>query len=458
MKNGFDVFVIPPSELGPCKDPDEFIRKYGAGKYPTPIHAFRYWADQLVDGVNVNDDAKCVEVLGLAVNYAQAFNSSHHKMELKKFFWPTLLGKIGFNQQDVEEMVEEHRKARVESDKWNKYKVDLKDLNSNIKAGDTFIAIELMGKIHENMTTSAGTEPIRNLLHEKQEYDSLLKQRALQPMLGIAQVNLPTLDQKTSGLHGYITLAAPPNIGKTSLAIQLAIDAVMKNQNVCSLICSMEMPRSSIYNRLYCHLGGVTFKELTTGKVHPDIRAKVDGILSNIGSKIQILDSKNFPNPSAKGILKQAKALKKASGATRVIIIYDYLQVMEMPEHTKVLSEIDGDKWKIEQFKKVRDDLDPGEAIIVISEARKPNSGNQRWATDLSDVMGSARGTYTPDCVLLLRERGKGDNTKTNHNIAPKAGTSNMVLVIAKIRDGGEKGEIELNFDYKRYIFTEGFK
>ena len=41
--------------------------------------------------------------------------------------------------------------------------------------------------------------------------------------------------------------------------------------------------------------------------------------------------------------------------------------------------------------------------MIVISEARKPSSGDESWAGDLSDVMGSARGTYTPDAVLLLK-------------------------------------------------------
>ena len=40
--------------------------------------------------------------------------------------------------------------------------------------------------------------------------------------------------------------------------------------------------------------------------------------------------------------------------------------------------------------------------MLSISEARKP-SGNGTWGGDMSDIMGSARSTYTPDMILLHR-------------------------------------------------------
>jgi hypothetical protein len=66
-----------------------------------------------------------------------------------------------------------------------------------------------------------------------------------------------------------------------------------------------------------------------------------------------------------------------------------------------IRSDIDADKWRIGQMKELRDAVGSENAALVISEARKPSSDAQEWAGDMAAVMGAARGTYTPDMVLL---------------------------------------------------------
>lgn len=90
------------------------------------------------------------------------------------------------------------------------------------------------------------------------------------------------------------------------------------------------------------------------------------------------------------------------------------------------------------------------DAILVISEARKPTQkqgqGKEKedWGGELADVMGSARGSYTPDMVFLL-------NAKTENEKEP----SRTKLKIVKGRDGVTKTALELIFWYTQSRFEE---
>jgi len=121
------------------------------------------------------------------------------------------------------------------------------------------------------------------------------------------------------------------------------------------------------------------------------------------------------------------------------------------------------------------------DAVMVISEARKP-SGNagEKWGGALADVMGAARGAYTPDMVFLFspftdeelseefdlwKETGKGDSRKKaldkeavqkKRDSLQEAGLSLNKLIIAKGRDGVTRKEIPLSFWFRRSAFIEG--
>ena len=121
-------------------------------------------------------------------------------------------------------------------------------------------------------------------------------------------------------------------------------------------------------------------------------------------------------------------------------------------------------------------------ALMVISEVRKPQSKAEEWGSDLADVMGSSRNTYSPECVMLLRPAGdrelgerlgledaNGDAQTKDKSAERKEklrlarsglaskGMSLLKLVIAKGRDGYTKGGTELTFFYRQTRFEEGW-
>jgi hypothetical protein len=196
------------------------------------------------------------------------------------------------------------------------------------------------------------------------------------------------------------------------LAIQLGLDVILHNPDAAFLFLSLEMNRRDMLTRMRSRLSGLDWQTLVFGSApssggffEPDELHRIreaDQTLRGIGRRIRILDEENFPAPTFESVIAQVEDLKAATNTSRVFVLVDYLQVWPVPETEAktIRTELDADKWRIGQMKKLRDaaGTDP---ILTISEMRKPKD-EDAWAGGMADVMGSARGTYTPDMVFLL--------------------------------------------------------
>jgi hypothetical protein len=295
---------------------------------------------------------------------------------------------------------------------------------------------------------------------ELADHEDRLAQWRGREFLGLPQKTLPKLDQMTLGLRGLMLLAAAPNVGKTTLAIQLGLDAVVHNApDAAFLFVSLEMSRWEMLTRFRSRLARLDYNTLVfgsggfganaqtfTNEEFANLVAAHDKLL-DIGSRLRILDDKNFPTPTLEKIIDQVKDLKASSGASRVFVAVDYLQVWPVPDAVAkhIRTDIDADKWRIGQMKELRDAVGSENATLVISEARKPSSEAQEWAGDMAAVMGAARGTYTPDIVLLLNpllddELGKiaGVTDKTAGEAGKKQRERDAEEGFARQRGGGE--------------------
>lgn len=291
--------------------------------------------------------------------------------------------------------------------------------------------------------------------------------------IGLPQKSLPTLDRKTLGLRGLMLLAAAPNVGKTTIAVQMGLDVVLHNEDAAFLFLSLEMSRWDMLTRLKSRLAEMTWRDLMFGShggsFTADEWARIEwanATLRELGPRICILDDKNFPEPTLDKVFAQIDALKARTGASRVFTLVDYLQVWPVPPAVakSIRTDLDADKWRIGQMKELRDYN--GDPVMVISEAKKPTGDSKGWGGAMSDVMGSARGTYTPDMVFLLRELAASDLTKrdglkddeeANKIITENAkrGFVEQRLSIVKGRDGVERGEIDLEHDFVRSSYVE---
>ncbi len=291
-------------------------------------------------------------------------------------------------------------------------------------------------------------------------------------LVGLATGTLARLDKATLGLRGLIFLAGAPNEGKTALALQLGLDVVRANPDVCFLFLSLEMARADMVNRLVCNLARLDWKDLVLGRPGGLGAEQTKDLelarttLADIGQRMLILDAENFGHPNVEKTLAALARLKERSGCQRALILVDYLQVWPLPSAQDPIwgadHDSDPDMWRVGAMKALRDGS--GDAVLAISEVRRPAEG-QAWASGLADVAGSSRAIYTPDIVLMLQTlpeeealRLIGGNPQAARQQMRSLGLAFNRLVIAKGRDGVVRDTLNLTFFHRQSRFADGFK
>lgn len=237
--------------------------------------------------------------------------------------------------------------------------------------------------------------------------------------LGLCVKAISEFNEKMLGLRKLMLIAAAPNVGKTALTVQLAAEVLLTEPDACLVYVSLEMDAEEIFTRVVLYLSELSFETYVLGSQRAEGEGgyhnffsaeesrKIDSAtktVTQIGDRLQIIDMASCNGFSAAVIIEHVERLKNQTGCSRAIVVVDYLQVWPAPPQMKFSSDTEADKWRIGELKKIRDALNEvnQDPVIVISEARKPSESGNAWGGDLSDVMGSARGTYTPDAVLLL--------------------------------------------------------
>ncbi len=312
----------------------------------------------------------------------------------------------------------------------------------------------------------------RSLDQELEEHAARLAHRRGRELVGLGQGSIVRLDRATLGLRGLMLLAAAPNVGKTTLVMQLGLDVVRANPDACLLFVSLEMTRADIMTRLLCNLSRLDWKTVILGEggqlsaqaSHSLEQAQTE--LAEMGPRIMILDEQNYPRPTVEGLAAELNALKQRSGASRGLIIIDYLQVFPLPAKDDsggpLPGEADADMWRVGALKSLRDAT--GEAVLAISEVGKPVPG-QAWAGSLTDIAGSSRAIYTPDMVFLLQTlseeealRQIGGDPRAARQQMQQLGITFLRLAVAKGRDGVVRDTINLTFYHRQSRFAEGFR
>ena len=316
--------------------------------------------------------------------------------------------------------------------------------------------------------------PIQSLADDD-GYSEFLTRFAGREHIGIPQRTLPKLDALTMGLRGLILLAGAPNCGKTAFSLQLALDTVRENDDTAFLFLSLEMNRHAMRARIESRLSGIPWRDLVRKTYDEAAGTRLDQARCDIrsfGERVRILDSQNFKNCSLETVVDQINDLKQLPGIERVTVLVDYLQVWPVQDDKArtLRTDVDSDKWRIAQMLELRD-ANNGDPVIVISEARKPSSKSGGWASDMGDVMGAARTTYSPDMIILLRDwpddalikRAGKDCDRANVETTAKAirrqqaeqGYALSRLSIVKGRDGTQRGNVDMKFHFETNNFQE---
>jgi len=247
------------------------------------------------------------------------------------------------------------------------------------------------------------------------------------------------LDNMLAGLQksDLIILAARPSMGKTSLALDIARQAALKNQTSVGIF-SLEMSAQQLIDRMIAAQSQVDAWKLRTGKLSADIEFdKIREALNTLsGAPIYIDDQ---PGNNILKMRSVARRLKSEKGLG--LIIVDYLQLMS-PTRSMNSDNVVQQVTEISRsLKNLARELDvPVLALSQLSRAVESRGGRPR----LSDLRDSGSIEQDADVVMFIHRDDKYNENSEKPNIAE--------ILIEKHRNG-PVGKIELYFDDKKSSF-----
>lgn len=362
---------------------------------------------------------------------------------------------------------------------------------------DSFYLLEDLEREVRSIKGKKGKNiPIIDTSHRLKQEAAFLEKHRGKKYLGLTVETIKEFNENFLGLRGLMLLAAAPNVGKTALTVQLALEVLSSQEDTCLVYISLEMSEEQIFRRMLLNLSEKSFRTFVFGSQKQSIfdnegraayftEGEIEDIecaqkkLLEFGNRLQIIDQSTCPYIDSQTVANYVEALKERTKTSKAIVIIDYLQVWPIPPNTRLSNENEIDKWRIGEMKKIRDAMNKEEEpVIVISEARKPSGGKEgNWGGEMSDVMGSARGTYTPDVVTLLSQvpsaalkslweannlpkvpsspESKGEEGASIKNFLSKNGIAICRLDTPKARDGMQKFSTLLEFHFHRNKFKK---
>lgn len=234
---------------------------------------------------------------------------------------------------------------------------------------------------------------------------------------------LTELDKITSGFQksDLILLAARPSMGKTALALNMAMNAAL-NDNVVAIF-SLEMSKEQLGLRLLSSYSGVNSLSLSTGKMEDDEFNSVVDALEYINKPNLFID--DTAGITVLEVRSKARQIKNEHGLDFIVI--DYLQLMQGESgrrsdynRQQEISEISRNLKGLARELKV--------PILALSQLSRSVELRADKRPMLSDLRESGSLEQDADIVMFLYREEYYNRETENANIAE--------LVIAKNRNG----------------------
>jgi len=244
------------------------------------------------------------------------------------------------------------------------------------------------------------------------------------------------LDNMTAGLKPgqLIVVAGRPAMGKTSFALNVALNAAVQH-GIGTVLFSLEMSEGELMERMLSCEGKIDSQKLRIGELDQTMHDK----LAQAGGLIA--DAPIFINDSAGMTPLEMKAnLRRLMTNNDIgLVIVDYLQLMY--SGSKVGS-------RVEEVGKISRDLkvlarDLEVPVIAISQLNRGPESREDPRPMLSDLRESGSIEQDADMVMFVfrEEEYTGPINKKGENVAGKA-----ELLISKQRNG-PTGKLIMSFD-----------
>ncbi|RCK69943.1 replicative DNA helicase [Desertihabitans brevis] len=246
------------------------------------------------------------------------------------------------------------------------------------------------------------------------------------------------LDELTNGLHAgqMIILAARPAVGKSTLGLDFARAASIKN-GLCSAIFSLEMSKTEITMRLLSAEAQIPLNHIRKGTMTDEDWTRLAKKMGEVSEAPLFVD--DSPNLTMMEIRAKARRLKQRHDLRLIII--DYMQLMTSGK------KVESRQLEVSEFSRQIKLLAKELEIPIIAMSQLNRGPEQR--TDkkpmLSDLRESGSLEQDADMVILLHREDMYDKESSRLGEAD--------FIVAKHRNGPTKTvEVAFQGHYSRFV------
>lgn len=273
----------------------------------------------------------------------------------------------------------------------------------------------------------------------EQVYHTIEERRKNKMAITGVPTGYDAIDEITSGLQpsDLVIIAARPGVGKTSLALNIAMNAAVKHQNPVAIF-SLEMSKQQLAYRLLSTEAKVRYMSIQRGYLEFSEFQRLNKAASIIQNAPIVIDDK-----SAISMLElRAKARRLKAENKLKLLIVDYLQIMDQPKDAEsaqvAIASLTG------SLKALAKDLNV--PVLVLSQLNREGEKRDFKKPQLSDLRGSGAIEQDADLIMFIhrQEMYNKDDDQKDKGIAE--------IIIAKHRNGPTKN-IKLTFigEYTRF-------
>ena len=319
----------------------------------------------------------------------------------------------------------------------------INDAFDSVDAGNVLARAE---KLIFDISQTKSRSSLEHIKYGVTEAIDMMEKLAIDPNANAGvKTGFPTLDKITNGFKPgeLIIIAARPGIGKTTLAVNFAINSAVKYGKSVAMF-DLEMSALQVAQRFICATGRVPMDMVKGGTKDQNTWATLFETKKILENANIFIDDTTTITPAE--ILSKCRRLKAQSGLDMVII--DYLQLMKAEKASK-----DGNRQQevadlTRSIKLAAREL--GCPILLLSQLNRGVEQRSDKTPQLSDLRESGSIEQDADIVMFISDRA--DESVKEEDDGDDA--IDYTLVIAKHRNG-MRGNIPIKWKSEYTQFYE---
>jgi replicative DNA helicase len=254
-------------------------------------------------------------------------------------------------------------------------------------------AERILFEVSQRRVTKSLT-PIRDIIREYYDHIEFLVEHR-DETLGVP-TGFSDLDRLLGGLQpsDLIIIAARPGVGKSSLAVSMAVNAALKHNSVVAMF-TLEMSAEQLVQRMISGHTGIDSQRLRLGRIEDLEWEKFTHASSTLSEAAIFID--DTPSPSPMEV--RTKARRLAAEYDLDLIIIDYLQLMQSGDRRNE-NRVQEISYISRALKSLAREL--GVPVVALSQLSRAVESRQDKRPVLSDLRES--GCLTGDTLVQVED------------------------------------------------------